>query len=192
MISAIMKLLRAVLIFTVLGVSSIVFADDLQVPYISMGACPFEGCSYGEWTVLKPVAVYPRPDTKLIKVAELEPGETIYAETGNVHVMPGLARVTGKPHKSAHDLDPDKEILILDYIGEGYSRVYQDGKFYTVKIARTEKECEDRQNWRYCWVEIMREPVSYWWVFIKARNGKIAGWVLIENDAIKPIDLFEQ
>jgi hypothetical protein len=161
-------------------------AGDLQIPYISKGACPFECCAYGRWPVIKDTQAYSKPDKNASVVAELHAGEIVNAVTGDVHIIPGRAKATGKPHSSASELDLTKDILILDYTGEGYSQVYQDGNFYSVKIARTKKRCQEAPNWRYCWAEVLEEPITEWWVFIKAIDGKVEGWVLMEEEALKP------
>jgi len=162
-------------------------AESLPVPYVAKGACPFEGCTYGIWYVLKDTYVYEKPDKKSLEIGQVKQGEKVRAVTGNVYVIPGRAKVTGKPHSSASNLDPEKEIFILDYMGEGLSRVFQDGIYAEVKIARSKNRCKDDPNWRYCWVEVIEEPISTWWVYIESLDGKIKGWVLMEDEALKPI-----
>jgi len=71
---------------------------------------------------------------------------------------------------------------------EGRTRIYQNEKFYITKIATTKKECEEKNDWRRCWVEVVKEPKSFWWVKIRYKGA--FGWVLIEHENIKPIDGF--
>ena len=180
-----MRLLLPLLIL----MSSNPYAEELQIPYISKGACPFECCSYGKWKILKSTSVYAKPTLKSALVKTLQPPGKIQAVTGEVHVIPGRAKVISEPHKSAENLDPSKEILILDYVGEGRSRVFQNGKIETVKIARTKNECKKEEpNWRYCWVEVLQEPESHWWVNVKGIGTKFEGWVLMDEGPLKPID----
>jgi hypothetical protein len=113
-------------------------------------------------------------------IAHLAPGTQVQALTGEVHVTPGLARATKTPHSSAAALDSSQVIEILDYIGEGYSRVRQGQNMSQVKIARTRKECSTRPNWRYCWVDVVREPVSSWWVQVQLPERHL-GWVLMNG-----------
>ncbi len=171
-----------------ISIANISLADELKIPFISKGACPFECCTYGEWDVLKETNVYEKPDLNSTLIVKISPNQKVHAVTGNVHVIPGRAKVIGEPHSSASNLDREKEILILDYIGEGHSRVFQDGKFATIKIARTKERCKENPNWRYCWVEVLQEPICDWWVFIKTKNGKTEGWVLMEGVGLKAID----
>ena len=165
-------------------------AAELEVPYISKGACPFEGCTYGKWPVLKRVEVYADPNLTSDVVTVLNTGEEVMAVTGDVYVVPGRAMIVGEPHRSAVDLDRNKEILILDYVGEGYSRVFQNGRYSLVKIARSKAQCQENPSWRYCWVEVLQDAVSQWWVFVKTLDGKYQGWVLMEGGVLEPIDRF--
>jgi hypothetical protein len=164
-------------------------ADELTIPYVVKDACPFEGCTFGMWKVLRDVSVYKDPNSNSEIVVKLKAGTIANVETGIINVVPGRARVIGNPHRTASGVAPNEEILILDYIGEGYSRIYQGGTFYQTKVARKKGQCSKEPNWRYCWVEVLEEPVVKWWV--KVRSEKI-GWVLMEDDVLKPIDSFSQ
>jgi len=170
--------------------ASLAESDPLPVPFVKKGACPFEGCTYGIWDVLKDTFVYEKPDKKSREIGQVQLGEKVRALTGNIYVIPGRAKVTGRPHRSASNLNPEEEIFILDYVGEGYSRVFQDGIYAEVKIARSKNRCKSNPNWRYCWVEVIEEPFVNWWVFIKSLDGKTKGWVLMEGGVLKPIDSF--
>jgi hypothetical protein len=183
-------LISTVFVITIFCLTSLAEADPLPVPYVKKGACPFEGCTYGIWDVLKDTYVYEKPDKKSREVGHVLHGQKVRALTGNVYVIPGRAKVIGRPHRSAINLNPEKEIFILDYIGEGYSRVFQDGVYAEVKIARSKNRCKEDPNWRYCWAEVIEDPVSSWWVFIESLDGKIKGWILMEGGALKPIDAF--
>jgi hypothetical protein len=176
------------LLALVLGV---LLAGPAQLPsqvagYITKGACPFECCTYGVWPVLAATDVRTGPDSTSRVIAALRKGDSVEVVTGEVHVLPGLARVTGRPHSSAADLDPDLPIEILDYIGEGYSRVRQGTRVSQVKIARTKARCRESPNWRYCWVDVVREPVSVWWVTVRLSDSRI-GWVRVDG-GLKPKD----
>ena len=168
-----------------------VFAEELAEPYISEGACPFEGCKYGKWHVQKETNVYLNPDKKSKTIGLLKPDRSITALTGNVHVYAGIAKIIGEPYMESKKLKSDQLVYILDYVGEGFTRIYQNGDFFITVIATSKNECEKLFgwsviDWRACWVEVIKEPESFWWVKIKFNNS--VGWVLIENENIKPID----
>jgi len=177
-----------VIVLVLLFFPTAVYSIDENKLYISKNVCPFECCKYGQWDVKTDLIIYKKPSIKSISVGIIKGGASVIAINGQVHVVPGIAEMTGKPHKSARHLDKSKPILILDYIGEGYSRVMQNGKTFEVKIARTKERCKKKSNWRYCWVTISKEPSSEWWVNVKSIDGLITGWVLVKDRNVKPID----
>jgi hypothetical protein len=182
--------LATISLITIIGLANLTNAESLQLPYVQKGACPFEGCTYGIWDTLKDTYIYKKPDKNSGQIGQIPRGEKLRAVTGDVYVIPGRAKVIDRPHRSARNLNTEKEIFILDYVGEGYSRIFQDGIYAEVKIARTKNRCKENPNWRYCWVEVIEEPVTYWWVFVESLDGKIKGWVLMEGGVLKAIDAF--
>ncbi|MCP3674721.1 MAG: hypothetical protein GY829_09690 [Gammaproteobacteria bacterium] len=161
---------------------------DITDLYISENTCPFEGCAYGEWHVQKETIIYSEQSIESEVLGKLEPATTVVTLTGNVHVVPGKAKIIGEPYHESPDLDPNKVVLILDYVGEGRTRIFQDGKFHITKIATDNSQCKNKSDWRRCWVKIIKKPSSTWWVKIKYKQS--FGWVLIHSGNIKPIDWF--
>lgn len=158
-------------------------AEELVLPFIVKNSCPFEGCTFGEWEVLKNTKVFRNPKSDSPVTGELVVGTKADIVTGLSYVTPGEAIVTGKPYSHEDLIDPKKKIYILDYIGEGYSQIFQNGNFINTKIAREKNQCKETSNWRYCWVKVLRPPIIKWWVQVKGM-----GWVLMENNPLKPID----
>ena len=74
-------------------------------PHVSKGACPFECCSYGEWKVIKETHLRAQPDDDSPVIATIPAGGQVNVPTGEVHVLPGRAAITGQPHRSARRLD---------------------------------------------------------------------------------------
>ncbi len=159
-------------------------AEELKIPYIVENSCPFEGCSFGMWEVLKEAPVYKGTSDNSEIVGKLVTGTKANIETGVSYIIPGEARITGEPYKTAKKLDRNKLVFILNYIGEGYSRVYQNGNIIETKVARTKNQCTENPNRRYCWVEVLQEPIEHWWVKVKD-----LGWVSMEGNPLKPIDV---
>ena len=173
---------RLRLLFSVLLIASTnLFAGELDIPYVVKDACPFEGCTFGEWEVLEDTDVFASPNISSTLVSNLKKGSKVHVITGIEYITPGEARITGKPHSDS--IDPSKPVLILNYLGEGYSQIFHNGKFIDTKIARTKTRCAENPNWRYCWVEVLQEPFSAWWVKVKD-----LGWVLMNSRSLKPID----
>lgn len=177
---------KAFAIFATLYMSMVASAE-LRPTYIVEDSCPFEGCAYGKWEVIKETPIYKeaRLDSKII--GKLNAGTTATIETGVSYITPGKAKITGKPYKTAKALDRNEYIYILNYIGEGYSKVFQNGHVIETKVARTNTQCSENPNWRYCWVYIMKEPIDQWWVKVQG-----LGWVPMETNPLKPIDALSQ
>jgi hypothetical protein len=174
------------LALVILSVASVnLYAEDLGIPFIVKDACPFEGCTFGEWEVLGDTNVYQSPNKNSPIIGKLERGTKAHVLTGMEYVNPGEAKLTGKPYSHAEQFDPSKKIYILNYLGEGYSQIFHNGNFMDTRIARKKTRCSENPNWRYCWVELLREPSSDWWVMVKDM-----GWVLIEPHSLSPIDPF--
>lgn len=177
------KAIKSILIILPFLTPSIA-AEELTVPYTVVDSCPFEGCTYGMWAVKKETPIYKEPNLNSEILGKLEVGTKANIETGISFITPGEAKITGEPYKTAKDFNRNENIFILNYIGEGYSRVYQDGRIITAKIARTKSECKQNPNWRYCWVKLLSEPTDHWWVKIKS-----SGWVSMEDFPLEPIDV---
>jgi hypothetical protein len=168
--------------------AAIATADDSEV-FIQKGACPFECCTYGVWKVDSDTKVYKTPSLSAKVSGTLKAGSVVGVTTGEVHVVPGHARAIATPPQSAINLDPEALIEILDYVGEGYSRVRQGEIITQVKIARTKQQCEVAERHRYCWVEILREPVADWWVLLSSGSTYPGGWVrMTEGVGLRAID----
>lgn len=175
------------LLVTLALVSANLNAEELSIPFIVEDACPFEGCTFGEWDVLRETNVYQRPDENSTITGKLSAGTKANIVTGTSYIIPGEAIIIGEPYSHAEIMAPNKKVYILNYLGEGYSQVFLDGQFIDTKIAREKNRCSDNPNWRYCWVRVIREPVTKWWVKVKD-----SGWVLMKDNPLKPIDAFSQ
>lgn len=172
------------LLFSVLLVASIsLHAEELEIPYIVKDACPFEGCTFGDWEVLEDTDVFFSPNKVSQIVSTLKKGSKAPVVTGIEYVTAGEARITGKPYSHVESFDPKMPVYILNYLGEGHSRIFHNGEFTDTKIARSKSRCSKNPNWRYCWVEVLLEPSVAWWVKVKD-----LGWVLMGPNSLKPID----
>jgi hypothetical protein len=167
--------------------ASLIAAEELVIPYTVENSCPFEGCSYGNWEVLKETPVYKEADVNSEILGTLLVGTKANIETGVSYIIPGKAKIIGEPYKAAKKLDRNEFIFILNYLGEGYSRIYQNGEIVEAKVARTKGQCGENPNWRYCWVDILEEPIDQWWVKVKD-----SGWVPMEDNPLKPTDVLSQ
>lgn len=126
--------------------------------YVDVGACPFECCKYRQWTVAKKVTVVDSPNGKSV-IETLSKGVVVTGLTGEVISEP-------IPFNSDRDI-PDTPIkrgdtlYVLHYDGEGYWKVWLDGKITFVHES----------------VMDVPHPKAEWWVKIKDSHGTV-GWAL--------------
>lgn len=139
--------------------------------YVAKGACPFECCRYGQWTVRRPVTLYSEPDGKPVELL-LKTGQRVTAMTGEVRLKPIPVR-TFFPTQG--------EILyLLDYTGEGFGNVWRQGKVENRSVTGARRMCSFPEA--ECWGEFLTpvpsEKLSFgvWWVKIQTVDGMIA-WV---------------
>ena len=136
--------------------------DAPPAVYVDEGACPFECCTYREWTVDKPVTVFDRPNGNVI--AHLSKGERVTALTGEVISKP--FPMTAKGDIPDTPIKSGDTFYVLHPYGEGAWAVWFRGKKITVE---EDYFSEDPQ------VQL------WWWAKIKDSRGKI-GWALSEKN----------
>jgi hypothetical protein len=173
------------LLLALLVTSVSIYAEEFEIPFVVRDTCPFEGCTFGEWEVLKDTNVFQSPNKNASINGKLNSGTKVQVLTGIEHITPGEAKITHKPHSKAEQFDSNKKIYILNDLGEGRSQVFHNGKFIEIKIARSTTRCAEEPNWRYCWVKVLREPSSEWWVKVKGM-----GWVLTAPQSLRPLNAF--
>ncbi|HWE48623.1 MAG TPA: hypothetical protein VG273_02475 [Bryobacteraceae bacterium] len=140
------------------------------VNYIAKGACPFECCRYGDWSVLEDTVLFAAPGSKQI-AGRAKKGSRAAGLTGEVHLTPVPVAVL-----KGGDLPKDSIAFVLDYAGEGFGNVYTNGKIASVPFG-TAKYCFTPSD--SCWGEILfpdtNQKKQVWWVRVKLANGTI-GW----------------
>lgn len=112
--------------------------------FIDPGACPFECCTYREWSVKADTQLFEKIQSKK-KIGQAQKGTFVTALTGEVHTVP---------------LKMKEGFYLLTYEGEGFWKIWQNGKV----------KSEVKKNWKS-----EQRPQSTWWVQIKLPDGKI-GW----------------
>jgi hypothetical protein len=126
--------------------------------HIDKGACPFECCTYREWVARTGVTLLDIPNGKRV-VGQIRKGEKVVALTGEVHSVP--LRVVAHNDYPDAGVKAGDTIYILHYIGEGYWKVWHDGKL--VEMAEFPGKGP--------------KPKTNWWVKLKTSSGAI-GWTV--------------
>jgi hypothetical protein len=168
------------------------------LPFVDMGACPFEGCVYRDWTVKTRVVTYETWDSRapVRQVFATNPGETVTAMTGVVLVTSvGRALIrrqmtaatllseqfpTQRPSERVSVL-PGTLVYLLTSHGEGFYTAWVNGVLVGFDITNLEQPntpgagysgCVRTQT---CDGEVLEYPRRTWWVRIRNAAGQI-GW----------------
>jgi hypothetical protein len=142
------------------------------------GACPFECCTYREWTVDVETVLFVRRDTRSAVVTRLKKGEVVTGVTGVVVTLkPGRAKVLKRATlgqgDETLDASPGDVLYTLHYEGEGYFKFWLKGK-----ILSDEVPFKPEANSTYNpgdQLSTQDYPEVVWWVKIRTRDGKV-GW----------------
>jgi hypothetical protein len=166
------------------GQSKVMAAPAL--PYYDWKACPFEGCTYREWTALKSTVVFETWNKKSRQVARISMKEKVTGITGGVITFrPGTIRME-------RDLPEDglkrgDIVLTYSYRGEGFSAVWFKGRYYPefdITFARADgKPCSDT-SCAGTYVDMGRKV---WWAQVKLPSGQI-GWVNMNEAEFDGVD----
>ncbi len=142
---------------------------------IEKGVCPFECCTYREWTATKTAKIHSAPDRSSRVLAHISPGTHVSALTGEVHVTrPGKYRV----RKQFDKYRPGDLIWLYGYHGEGLYTVWFKGQQYEQEFSSVNYDgqggyrCDD-VDW--CWGVLERAPESTWWIKLRTPGG-VVGW----------------
>ena len=135
-----------------------------SMPFVDKGACPFECCTYREWTVDKATVIRSAMKDSSPVALRLKKGERVRGLTGTVITsQAGEVRVLKRTKIGKLTAQPGDTLYLLTYIGEGFHRVWYKGKI-------SEEETWDKTTFRQ-----IRQPKSVWWVKVRNSRGQI-GW----------------
>jgi hypothetical protein len=142
---------------------SLAFASDAagdKPPdrFVDAGACPFECCTYRQWTVHDSINLLDRPNGTRV-VGSARRGETVQGLTGEVISTPVAVKADRQIPDTA--IKPGDIFYVLHYEGEGDWKIWFRGK--------TESVDQSFVN--------VPKPKAEWWVKIKNRAG-VVGWTL--------------
>jgi hypothetical protein len=154
-------------------------AHDPSSPVIDYKACPFEGCTFGKWLVVRDTAILSTWKDGRKPVATLKKGDIVTGLTG-VHITYEPDRI--KVFKSIPELgvQPGEIILRYMYHGEGFADIWVKGhweKNYDCTFI-TEKDGSGCLG--DCVAQVVSEGKKDWWVKLKTAKGSI-GWAKAEG-----------
>jgi hypothetical protein len=163
----------------------LVSAKELSPPqhYIDKGACPFEGCTYREWTVNARTAFHAKMDIHSPIVFYAEKGENVTGLTGTVITLELGKAVAIRDEMLDADQDisvkPGDVVYVLNYVGEGYYKLWVNGRICEAPIGPpTGDERVLEKNYsqdEMFGMHTLKEPTTEWWVKVRNSKGQI-GW----------------
>ncbi|MCC6696509.1 MAG: hypothetical protein IT365_12830 [Candidatus Hydrogenedentes bacterium] len=132
--------------------------------HIDIGACPFEGCTYGVWTARQDTNANNRPVVGSRSAFTLRKGERILADSGFVVTRKAGEAVVKNPIViGTHAVEAGAYIEILHYAGEGFSLVRHEGELDKIEIDGVS-------------ANKIAEEDSIWWVRCRNSQGAL-GWL---------------
>jgi hypothetical protein len=152
--------------------------------YADKGACPFEGCTYGTWTVKKRTDTFDKPNGH--KVGHLMPKEVVHVVTGTVYTVPTKVKilVTNTNDKGTTYTAGDS-LFLLTYIGEGYHKIWYKGVIAEEFVGFLYNELDSNHDCNPpsadCWFRIEKDHrmEGGWWVQIQVK-GKVV-WAEVDT-----------
>jgi hypothetical protein len=161
--------------------------------YSEIGACPFEGCMYGEWTSNEKISVYKKPKSKSSIVGEIPPKSKFNTINGKIEIVPGIAyKVKALPTIGYLEIDTidfyyKEPIYVLHYVGEGFSKVYHKQEFKFLEFPAS-PDIYKKHKSNFDWLRIEKYPTNFkWWVKIEYED--LIGWILVDEN-VNPADRF--
>jgi hypothetical protein len=155
-------------------------------PYESWGVCPFECCTYREWTADADIPVHEKRSEQSTVLFHLHPGEPLDAITGVVvadnpapvridhPVRDGYVEGDREPKLS---LQPGDVVYMLTPLGEGFYRFWYRGKVYHSGIDLTGMPGVDGKGMTLTWWKLVKNKAGQmgWTTSAKFQNADACG-----------------
>jgi hypothetical protein len=169
-----------------LMVGSDAASSSPPMPHEDFGACPFEGCVYGEWGATDAVAVHASRSPTAPIVFSIRKGEWITVLTGVVvTTSPGQVRFREPIELSSRSgplrVEPGETLYLLTYRGEGFTQAWFKGEVYEDVdggLAFFNALCDTSPA--RCVGTIVVQPQRIWWVQVRNAKGQV-GWTADSN-----------
>jgi hypothetical protein len=162
------------------------------VPFDEDGACPFQCCTYREWSVEYPTDVHgDRRDQSPIAF-HVDANDTVNATTGVVTTTKiGRAQASRDVHVGAsHVLVPaGQPIYLIRNVGGGDWKIWVGGVVDRQYIPSQGYCTPEKQSSDECAITVVDQPVNVWWAKVSNTRGQM-GWTR-EVDHFGNIDACE-
>jgi hypothetical protein len=149
-----------------------------RLPFTDDGACPFEGCQYGEWTAGERVVARRDANIGSPVVFAIRSGEKIKALNGKVITRQfGIVKMLKPVVFDEVEVPAGAVLYLLHEEGEGYCLFWYHGATHHQDLYA---EAVHKGNDDFPW-DVISVPRTEWWVRVKNHNGR-TGWVLNPRD----------
>jgi hypothetical protein len=158
------------------------------LPFFDWKTCPFEGCSYRQWTAAKYIVVYDTWKHSRHEIAQLSKGDQVIGVTGVVITFkPGVIRMDRDLPEQ--NLKQGDTILTYTYVGEGFSAVWFKGNYYS-QFDLTFVKAPDGGgcSGAHCAATLVDSGKHVWWAEVKLKSGKV-GWVNMDEAEFEGVDM---
>jgi hypothetical protein len=155
-------------------------ADLPSLPVIDENACPFEGCTFGAWTVTKETVLYDSWKASRAQIGKLAKDQKVTGLTG-VHITnkPDTIRVLADI--PALSLKRGDTIFRYMYRGEGFADLWANGKWIKEADCSFITEKEDGGCSKNCSAKVIENGDKEWWVQVRTNSGQI-GWAKADDN----------
>ena len=142
-----------------------------SLPYQDKGACPFECCTYREWTANKPTVLRAKMSEGSKVAFRVRKGEKVTGVTGVViTTRAGTLKVLKSTTVGEKIRVKAGEFLyLLTYTGEGFYETWYKGKIFNDSFYNNAA------------LKLISEPRAVWWVKIRNRKGQV-GWTKLPDN----------
>ena len=150
-----------------------------SLPVIDYKACPFEGCTFGKWIVVKDVELYSTWKEGRRAVATVKSGKVVKGLTG-VHITYEPDQVQALVDLPELRLKAGETILRYMYHGEGFADIWAKGQWKKNYGSSFITETDGSGCLRECSAKVVSKGRKDWWVRVKTSSGVI-GWAKVEG-----------
>jgi hypothetical protein len=148
--------------------------SEPALPVINYAACPFEGCRFRKWIVIKDVALYSSWKEARTPLFTLKNGEVVTGITG-VHITYEPDRIQVLQSLPELQLQPGDIILRYMNRGEGFADVWSKGRWRKQFNCSFITEKNSTGCLWDCAAKVISEGRKDWWVQVKRAQGQ-SGW----------------
>lgn len=151
-------------------------------PVVVNGACPFECCQYGDWTLLTAAPLREAPSPAARVLLRIPRRSAVRSDSGIVRVTRvGLLRVmrTVRAPDLGIDYQAGDTVRVLDYLGEGFYTVWYRGRQSPSPVGFDDPD-----------LRVLARPRSEWWAHVTWRGPttSVSGWIRMDDVEVRGAD----